>query len=346
MKAKDPLPVVAILVQRKAERTAMTIMVFLIFFLTRSPIARAQHNVLSVGATSALTITSGTIFSADSLVFTPTSDFTMASNSILETPVAVPGAPTNSITRVYYLGSPITFTGIIQLYYQLTELNGNTESALRYNDSTTGSFWLTAASSTDNSVSHFVQRQNSARMLVAVTATQSGMLLFLKLLSFTGYWDGNQVELAWIVEQNEESSGFTVESSIDGQSWQTVADVPGSQVAGQYKYNFNDKDGAFSTRLYRIKLLELSGETSYSSVITINKASTIDNVYVAAKNNGATIYFNGAQPKAVRLINSIGQIIWMDNSSRNQYEMNNLKSGIYFVQYELNGRLGVKQFGL
>ena len=137
-----------------------------------------------------------------------------------------------------------------------------------------------------------------------------------------------------------------MESSIDGQNWQAVADVPGSQIAGQYKYNFNDKDAAFTTRLYRIKLFELSGETSYSSVITIIKGSINENVYVVAKNNGATIYFNGTQPKAVRVINSIGQIIWMDNTSRSQYEMNNLKSGIYFVQYELNGRVSVKQFGL
>src|SRR5882724_2307362 len=102
------------------------IIVLIAFMNMCSVMVRAQHNVLSVGAANALTIKTSTIFSADSLVLTPGSDFTMSSNAILETPVPalVPGS---SITRVYYLNNPIVFTGTVEIYYQLSELNGNTE---------------------------------------------------------------------------------------------------------------------------------------------------------------------------------------------------------------------------
>jgi hypothetical protein len=268
----------------------------------------------------------------------------MASNAILETPVPVPGVPTGSIKRVYYLNSPVAITGLIQIYYQLSELNGNVESALKYMDSTTGSTWLIFGSSIVNTGSHFVQRPLSVRTFNGATASQTGLLLFLKMLSFTGYWVGDHVALTWIAEQNDGSKNFTIESSADEKNWQYVGIVPASLLEGQYKYDFNDYNADFTTRLYRIKMTELSGQISYSSILPITKSGPANNLYVVGKNNGAIIYFTGNQPKSIRVINSIGQITWRDNSSRNQYELNGLMPGIYFVQYELNGAVGVKQF--
>jgi hypothetical protein len=345
MKVKFTVALVSISAPGKAKRAGIQVMVWLILFLTGSFMTRAQHNVLSVGAVQTLTITSGTMFSADSLVLLPTSNFTMASNAILETPVPVPGVPTSSINRVYYLNSPVTFTGLIQLYYQPSELNGNTESALKYMDSTTGSAWLIFGSSIVNTSSHFVQRPLSTRAFNGATASQSGILLYLKMLSFTGYWDGDHVALTWIAEQNDGSKSFTIESSPDEKNWQEVGVVPASLVEGQYKYGFNDYNAEFTTRLYRIKMTELSGQISYSSILKISKSGPTNNLYVVGKNNGATIYFTGNNlPKSVRVINSVGQITWRDNTGRNQYELNGLLPGIYFVQYELNGTIGVKQF--
>jgi hypothetical protein len=344
MKVKFTEVKVANSAQGKSKNAGIQVLVLLILSMTFSFIARAQHNVLSVGAVQTLTITSGTTFSADSLVLLPTSNFTMASNTILETPVPVPGVPTNSIDRVYYLNSPVTFTGLIQIYYQLSELNGNIEAALKYEDSTTGSAWLLFGSSIVNTASHFVQRPLSVRMFNAATASQSGILLFLKMLSFTGFWDGDHVALTWIAEQNDGSKSFTIESSPDEKNWQDIGVVPASLMEGQYRYGFNDYNSEFTTRLYRIKMTEFSGQISYSSILKITKSGPANNLYVVGKSNGATIYFTGKPPQAVRVVNSLGQISWRDNTARNQYELNGLLPGIYFVQYELNGGVGVKEF--
>ncbi len=321
------------------KKSGFTILIILCFVNTW-----AQHNVFSVGSTRTLTIKSGTVFSADSLVLTPASDFSIVSNAVLETPVPSPGYPNGTIQRVYYLNSPLTFTGNMQIYYQLSELNGNTESQLAYSDSTVGSWWLISNTGFVNTASHFVQYPASAHSFIAATAAQIGDVLLLKLISFTGQWDGDHVRLDWIVDQNEDSKDFTVETSYDQQSWKTLNIIPGSLIAGEYRYSMNDYDAAFVTKLYRIKITELSGEISYSPVIKINKGSGANNMYITAKNGGATIYFTGMQPKAVRVFNAGGQMIWTTNTSQSRYDLNNLLPGAYFVQYELNGMRGARQF--
>ena len=91
-------------------------------------------------------------------------------------------------------------------------------------------------------------------------------------------------------------------------------------------------------------LTALSGEVSYSSIIQITNSNNSNNVYVASNNNSATIYFVGTQPKNIRVINSAGQIIYNNNISLYQYEINNLLPGLYVAQYELNGIAATKKF--
>src|SRR5437868_3487488 len=101
----------------------MRLPILLFIALAGALVGQAQSTVLSVGSTSALTIMSGTIFSADSLVLTPGANFTLSSNNIQVSPTAVNLVPAPSISRVYTLGSQVIFTGTIQLYYQPSELN-------------------------------------------------------------------------------------------------------------------------------------------------------------------------------------------------------------------------------
>src|SRR5580658_3808586 len=118
--------------------------------LTAILAASAQKQVLFVGNSSSMTIKSGTIFSADSLALTPVADFTLSSNTIQESSSPVGFAPAAGINRQYDFGSQITFTGTIQLYYQLSELNGDAESSLEYADSTNVLGWVPELASTVN----------------------------------------------------------------------------------------------------------------------------------------------------------------------------------------------------
>jgi len=315
----------------------------LFVFLAGSLAAQAQRTVISVGSTTALTIKTGTVFSADSLVLTPGADFTLSSNDIQVSPVAVNIAPNPSINRVYYLGSQISFTGTIQIYYDPSELNGNPESSLKYTDSAVGGGWLAQSSSSVNTVTHFVQYAAAAHPFIGATASHQGVILPLTLISFAGDWKENGVALEWVISQSGESVNFSIESSTDAGSWVTIGEQAGSPGDGLYTYDYTDRSPAAAIMYYRIKIVHASGEISYSYVVKVQKAEST-NVRLVVGNNVVSVYFSGTQPAGIRLINVSGVILRADRTSRANYELNGLFPGAYFLQYELNGQWLTRQF--
>ncbi len=315
-----------------------------IAFLAAALISRAQRTIISVGAVSSLTIKSGTVFSADSLVLTPSADFTFASNTIQETATPVPLNPNPTINRVYYLNSPVNFTGTMDIYYQPSELNGNAEAALFLTDSTVSSTWVSEMTSTVNTVSHFVQLIASSHSFNAASASGILIPLPLNLISFAGAWNGNSVGLEWLVEQADETVNFDVESSTDGRSWQQIGEVPGLQGNGLFTYNFQDIAPASTTMYYRIKLIQQSGQFIYSYIVQVHKGDNDNNIRMIVNNNTVSVHFAGIQPAAIRLVNTLGMVLRVDQTSRMEYDLNGLFPGVYFLQYEINGHWNVREF--
>jgi hypothetical protein len=314
--------------------------------LAASLALRSQTTVLSVGGATALTIKSGTLFSADSLVLTPTADLTLSSNTLTRSATAVQIAPHPSIDRIYTFSSQLTYTGNIKIYYNpATELNGNTESTLEYTDSATGSVWLPSATSTVNTASHFVQQVLSAHPFIGATASGTGITLPLSLISFTGSWQGNSIPLQWTVEQTSDPVNFKVYSSTDASAWQPIATVPGVPSAGQYTYDYTDFTPGGNPMFYRLALQQQSGATTWSGVVTVHKPGNSDNTLrLLTDNSSAHAYFDGTAPSAIRVVNSAGQVLHTDNTSRVRYDLTGLAAGVYFLQYQLNGQWSAREF--
>lgn len=307
-------------------------------------ISPAQKLILSVGATNTLTIKAGTIFSADSLVLIPGPDITLSSNTVTESPVAVNLVPNPSINRVYYLSSAISFTGTVQVYYQLSELNGNPESTLQYTDSAAGAAWIEQSSSTVNTGSHYVQYSASARSFIASTATSPIIVLPLSLVSLKGSWNQENPVLEWVVDQTDEAVRFQIESCADGVSWTAAGEMDGLRGNGVHTYHFTDVDATSGSFYYRIRILEASGHSVYSYVIKLQKGDRGNDVRLLAISNGVTIRFSGELPSAIRVINVPGQVLKSDPGGRYEYTISGLIPGVYFLQYEMNGQWNVRQF--
>jgi hypothetical protein len=305
---------------------------------------RAQKNVLFVGSSSALTIKSGTTFSADSLVLTPGADLTLASNTIQVSPVALnlSGGPT--IKRVYTLSSPIVFTGTLQLWYQPTELNGLSESSLNYADSMAGVAWLSQGTSTVNTSLHYVQFAVVSHSFSGSTASGPNLDLPLSLLSFGGSWVNVVPLLNWTVAQDGGMLRFEIESAADGTNWQKTGDVDGDQATGVYTYGFSDNKASPPLMYYRLKLIEGTGNVTYSRVLTLQKGDGDDGIRLLTRSNGAVIRFSGNLPDAIRLVNVLGMVLRSERSSQAEYELTGLIPGAYFFQYEIKGRWQVREF--
>ncbi len=315
-----------------------------VVFLACSLLGRAQTTVISVGSTTAMTIKSGTLFSADSLALTPGADFTLVTNAIMETAVAVPTNPNPTINRVYYLNSPVSFDGTMQVYYQPSELNGNTEASLFLTDSTVSSVWTSEPASTVNTVSHFVQLIAAAHSFNAVSASGTLIPLPLELISFAGAWNGNTVGLEWLMEQSGETANFSVESSIDGSNWKQIGEVPGLHANGLESYNFVDNDPSSNAMFYRIKIIQVSGQSRYSYIVQVQKGDNYNNIRLIVNSNTLSVYFAGTQPSAIRLVNALGMVLRVDGTSRREYDLNGIAAGVYFLQYQIKGQWSVREF--
>jgi len=304
---------------------------------------RSQQTILSAGSSSTLFIKAGTILGADSLVLTPSSNFTLSSNTLTVTPTAVGVSPWPGINRAYNLTSQINFTGTIQLYYQTSELNGNQESALQYTDSSVGGVWLASASSTVNTTLHYVQQTASARNLIGATASHQGMALALSLISFTGAWQGSGAGLSWTIDQTAESADYTVDRSTDGTNWTGIGFVAGRTGDGMQQYAFTDANPPAGALLYRLVISRTSGHTDYSNIVRLQRGSD-GQMRLVAVSQTVTAWFDGAQPSSVRIVNSAGAVLRADMTSRPKYEFSGIPAGVYFMQYEINGNQGVRSF--
>lgn len=124
---------------------------------------------LSVGR-SGMSVLSGTTLSVDGLALTPANNLTIANNSLQRTTTPLAGNP--SINRLYQFGSPVLYSGKVQLNYLTAELNGYDESTLQLAYAPAANTVLTVTtSSTVSTASHYVTNSLTNQSLFVVTAT-------------------------------------------------------------------------------------------------------------------------------------------------------------------------------
>lgn len=306
----------------------------------------AQKTVFSVGTVTSMTVKASTLFSADSLVLTPGTDLLMSNNILTETATPVQIASNGTIKRVFYFGNQLTYTGLLQIYYDpATELNGNTEAGLVYFDSSSGGTWTKSMTSTVNTATHYVQQTLSAHPFLSASATSTIVTLPLSLVSFTGAWQGNSVPLQWAVDQENEGVNFTVYSSTDASNWQPIATVPGVPGNGLYTYDYTDFQPAGSPIYYRIALNEASGAVIYSNIVIVHRPGAGDpNLRLVADDHSVHVWFDNEQPAAIRIVSAAGQLIHVDPASRVRYDVYGLMSGVYFLQYNVENVWNTREF--
>lgn len=106
------------------------------------------------------------------------------------------------------------------------------------------------------------------------------IILPVSLLNFTGEDQGDHIQLNWQTLQENTLSHFELERSTDGTNFSRVAFVWPRGGTGQNSYMYNDYD---ERRLaaqgqnhlqYRLKSLDLNGNSTWSNIVSINLATT------------------------------------------------------------------------
>lgn len=132
-------------------------------------LSRQAFAQLLVGS-SGMAVLSGTTPAVDGLALTPTSNLTIASNSLQRTTTPLANNP--SINRLYQFSSPLLYSGKVQLNYLTSELNGYSTPTLQIAYAPAAITNLTVTtSSTITTTTYTVSNTLTSQSLFVVTAT-------------------------------------------------------------------------------------------------------------------------------------------------------------------------------
>lgn len=152
----------------------------------------------------------------------------------------------------------------------------------------------------------------------------------------------NTTKLVWQTASEHQNSGFDVEKSLDGLSFQKIGFVKGQgSVGGEYAFIDPDFD---QKSYYRLKQLDEDGTFSYSKTIAISleKNNTVKlEVYPNPSIDGRFVIKSGELPEGLQVINIQGQVIEQKNtplSTNSQIDLSGQPSGVYWLK-NANGEM-------
>lgn len=158
------------------------------------------------------------------------------------------------------------------------------------------------------------------------------------LSNFQGYQVGNTVKLVWTSDNEVNSNYIIVQRSTDGTNWSELAsqkaqgnsDVPTS-------YSEVDNNPFVGANYYRLKMVDLDGQATYSQVIVINFSSGTAASMFPNPSSGV-VSLKGANLAPVTIYTLTGQNVSsqvkMVTSAQNmvQLDLSKLSKGFYLIK--------------
>jgi hypothetical protein len=124
------------------------------------------------------------------------------------------------------------------------------------------------------------------RFVVVVRQKQA---LSMHLLSFKATKAGQNARLNWTTENEQNSTAFGVERSIDkGETFYMLDSLVSSGLGA---YSYLDKTPISGTDKYRLKITDMNGSVSYSNIVSLDFSSP-DPTVDTEPTNGISIYPN------------------------------------------------------
>ncbi|OQP56924.1 hypothetical protein A3860_10125 [Niastella vici] len=286
-----------------------------LYFLTICllPAGVLAQNALYLSPGASLYINSGTPVAIDSLVLTPSTDYTITgSNSMQRAATALHSGSNPYIRRVYQWANTLPpFTGNVSLYYQDGELNGLNETQLSLQVHN-GSGWNTCINnivrnSTDNLITTTISGI-ALNELTLVNAAQGPLPLVW--LEITAQRRNNAVQISWQTADETNCAGYQVEKSSNGINWNNLgAALNAHNTTGPNNYNQVDATLPTAISFYRVRQLDLDGRYSYSKTVSVkNDQSNGIWLYPIPANDVLTVV-SGNQPlKGVNIYTSAGSL--------------------------------------
>lgn len=167
----------------------------------------------------------------------------------------------------------------------------------------------------------------------------------VKLVAFSGVKEDNRARLMWITATEQSVDHFEVERSLDGKSFTTVVAsvrANGNSVAAQ-DYQAYDNEPVGGDNFYRLKIVDKSGDMTYSAVRMLHFDGAKNNSYTLSPNPATEVVnvkgMSGAA--VVRLISMTGQVMseTKTNDAMVAIPVQMLAPGMYYIQVAENNQV-------
>jgi hypothetical protein len=159
----------------------------------------------------------------------------------------------------------------------------------------------------------------------------------LNLLSFTGYTSNNINHLQWTTAVEVGTKDFSVERSTNGNNFTSIA-IVNAKGAGSGIYNYYDPISDSRMVYYRLKMIDIDGNFTYSFVIHFTNQSNNHqiSIYPDPVKDKTTLQINdntllGTTTKLMDASGRIGQTFTINNIFQ-IVDMSLLPQGLYFLQ--------------
>lgn len=198
-----------------------------------------------------------------------------------------------------------------------------------------------------NNTIHYQTQNGSANGLSWVQTTVPGFSNFflhtgiyplsIELRSIAAVNIGQRNRIDWTTASEREGDHFTVERSADGSSFADLGTVAARGESGNYSYY--DESPLNGVNYYRLKLTDVSGQYSYSRIVTAIAGNTREIILSAYPNPASDMLSveiagnRGANGQVVLYDVSGKPVLSMPVSNRTDISLKGLASGFYLLKY-------------
>ncbi len=174
--------------------------------------------------------------------------------------------------------------------------------------------------------------------------------LGVDLVSFEGFLQGDDNQLIWLTNNETDMKEFIVERSPDGSRFNSIGTIASKGNSSENEYSFYHSDPASNINFYRLAMLDLSGNKTYSEVIRLVRTDksnrslqpnpTKDFVYITLNGMSAEeniVEYTLTDVNGRRLDSKIKTI--QSSSAQLAVSLKQWPAGMYFVNLRINGKL-------
>lgn len=192
--------------------------------------------------------------------------------------------------------------------------------------------------------SNFSTSGDSGSSASTVITLQEDNTLPLTLDNFSASAEKSTVTLNWLTSNEENTSHFEIERSTDGQRFSFLDEIRAKGSIGLVsEYSIVDRQAPAGQQFYRLKMVDLDGSFTYSSVVTVDiETEVLVNVYPNPTADRITITPQNNELTGVRLLDGTGRVL-RPAMQAGEHDLSMLRPGIYLLEITTNGTRTVKQ---